>query len=123
MIKYHPAPDIEQRARDIAGKLEIAHDFSRIKFIRSTGSQSRRTLARCHAFPRVLQAALGMKAHYVIEVISENYDKLSTEEKSKTIIHELMHVPKSMGGGFRHHDFVCDRNIEKLHKLLKVRGG
>ena len=119
MIKYHAAPDIEQQAIRIAEKTGIKHDFSRIKFLRSTGSQSRRTLARCHAMPRVLQAALGMKAHYVIEVISEQFDKMSEEHKTKTIIHELLHVPKSMGGGFRHHDYVCNKNIEKMYKMMK----
>ena len=118
-IKYHPAPDIEQKAIMIAEKTGIKHDFSRIKFVRSTGSQATRTLARCHAFPRVLQAALGMKAHYVIEVISEQFDKMNEEQKTKTIIHELLHVPKSMGGGFRHHDYVCSRNIEKMYKMMR----
>jgi predicted metallopeptidase len=121
MIKYNPAPDIEQRARHIAETLEIKHDFSRIHFVRSKGSQSKRTLARCHGMPRVLQAAFNTKAHYVIEVISENFDSLSQDEQTKTILHELMHVPKSMGGGFRHHDFVCRGNVDKLHKLYKQR--
>ncbi len=118
-IKYHHAPDIEERARAIARKTGMQHDFSRIKFVRSTGSKATRTLARCYAMPRVLQAALGMKAHYVIEVISEQFDKISEEQKTKTIIHELLHVPKSMGGGFRHHDYVCSRNIEQIYRLMK----
>ena len=104
----------------IADKLNMKRDFVRIKFVRSRGSQSRRTLARCHAFPRVLQAALGMKAHYIIEVISEQFDRLREDEQNKTIIHELLHIPESMKGGFRHHDFVCDKNIDKLHKMLKA---
>jgi len=27
-----------------------------------------------------------------------------------------MHVPKSFGGGFRQHDFVCDENVEIMHE-------
>lgn len=119
MIKYHHAPDIEEKAKQIAEKVGIEHDFSRIRFVRSTGSKATRTLARCHAMPRVMQAALGMRAHYFIEVISEQFDKLSEEQKTKTIIHELLHVPKSMGGGFRHHDYACSRNIERMYKILK----
>ena len=120
MIKYQPAPDIEARAVDIAGKIGMKRDFSRIKFVRSTGSQARRTLARCHAFPRILQAALNMKAHYIIEVISEQFDKMREDDQNKTIIHELMHIPESMKGGFRHHDYVCERNIEVLYKKYKT---
>jgi len=26
-----------------------------------------------------------------------------------------MHIPNSFGGGFRYHDFVCDKNINKLY--------
>ena len=121
MIKYHHAPDIEQRAIKIAGRIGMKRDFSRIKFVRSTGSMSRQTLARCHAFPRVLQAALGMKAHYIIEVISEHFDRMSEEQQNKTIIHEMLHIPESMKGGFRHHDYVCDRNIEIMYRMLEGR--
>jgi len=37
---------------------------------------------------------------------------MSEIDQIKTLIHELMHIPKSFGGGFRHHDFVCEKNIE-----------
>lgn len=116
MIKYFPAPDIEGKARHIALRSRMERDFLRVHFVRSHGSQARRTIARCHALPRVLQAALGIKAHYVVEVISENFDKLSEEEKTKTIIHELLHIPKGMRGGFRQHDYVCRKNIEQIYK-------
>jgi len=120
MIKYYPAPDIEERAKHIASRTGIAHDFSRVRFMRSKGSQARRTLARCHALPRIMQAALGVKAHYVIEMISEEFDKMSDEEQTKTLIHELMHIPKSMGGGFRQHDYVCKRNIDDIYRRYKA---
>lgn len=115
-IKYQHAPDIQDRIQDIAGKLGIRHDFSRIVCVRSYGSQSRHTIARCHALSRVMQLALGVKAHYVIEVISERFDKLSNEEKIKTLIHELLHIPKAFGGGFKYHDVVNRRNIDKLYR-------
>ena len=58
---------------------------------------------------------------YVIEVISEQFDKMDEEEQTKTLIHELMHIPKNFGGGFRHHDFVNRGNIEKMYKIYAVR--
>lgn len=116
MIKYLPAADIEEKAKDIAGKSGINHDFSRIHFMRSKGSKARHIVARCHAMPRILQKALGMKGQYVIEVIGERFDRLDEEERTKTLIHELLHIPKSMGGGFRHHDYACRRNVEKFYK-------
>lgn len=119
MIKYEPAADIQAKIKSIAERLEINHDFSRITCVRSHGSKSRRALARCHTLPRVMQAALNSKAHYVIEIVSENFENLREEEKTKTLIHELMHIPAGMKGGFRHHDYVCTRNIENMYNIYK----
>ena len=119
MIRYEHAPDIQEAVKELAIRLNIRHDFSRIVCIRSRGSKSRRTLARCHALPRIMQKALNVKAHYVIEAIGENFDSLGDEEKVKTLIHEIMHIPKSFGGGFRHHDYVCKRNVEALYRQLQ----
>jgi predicted metallopeptidase len=115
-IKYFPAPDIEVRAKNICEKVGIKRDFTRIHFLRSRGSAARRTLARCHTTPRILQTALDIKAHYIIEVISEKFDRLSESDQTKTIIHEVMHIPQGMKGGFRHHDFVCGRNVDEIYK-------
>jgi len=119
-IKYELAEDIMRRLYLIAGKIGMIHvKFSGVYAIRSRGSQSRGTIARCHALSKIWQKALGIKAVYIIEVISERFDKMSLEEQDKILIHELMHIPKSFGGGFRHHDTVTHRNVEKLYKIYK----
>jgi len=115
-IKYKSAPDIEIRIRDIAQKLGIRHDLSRIACVRSHGSQSRRIIARCHALPRIMQFALNTRAHYVIEVISEKFDRMNEEEQTKTLIHELLHIPKAFGGGFKYHNVVNRKNIDSLYR-------
>lgn len=116
MIKYYPSPELDSKLRDIANKLEIRHDFSRVVCIRSRGSSSKRTIARCHALPKVMQIALDKKAHYVIEVISEEFDKLSEEDQIKTLIHELLHIPKAFGGGFKYHNYVNKRTVDKMYE-------
>jgi len=64
-----------------------------------------------------MQLALNQKPHYVIEVISEKFDKLSKEEQTKTLIHELMHIPHSFGGGFRaHKPYVTWKKVERMYK-------
>ncbi|MBS3056099.1 MAG: metallopeptidase [Candidatus Aenigmarchaeota archaeon] len=122
-ITYHPASDINELANVIVEKLDFDHiDMSRVIFLRSAGSKSQYTLARCHTLPRVMQKALGMRPHYVIEVVSEKFDRLEEEEKIKTIIHELMHIPKSFRGGFRHHaDYVTRRQVEMMYRDFTER--
>jgi len=39
----------------------------------------------------------------------------------KVIIHELMHIPQTFGGGFRHHDHVCERNINRCYMAYKEK--
>jgi predicted metallopeptidase len=120
MIRYELAPDIESKFKRIARRLKMSHiDLNRVKGVRSHGSTSQGVIARCHALPKVMQLALDMEAHYVIEVLSETYDRLSKAEQIKILIHELMHIPETFGGGFRmHKDHVTRKNVEKLYKQL-----
>jgi predicted metallopeptidase len=60
-------------------------------------------------------------AFYAIEVISERFDKMPEEDQIKTLIHELMHIPKNFGGGFRQHDFVQRKNVDILYRIFKER--
>ena len=115
-MRYEPAQDIQFVAEEISKFLFPHVILERVKCFRSYGTSSRGTIARCHALGKLMQKALGIKAHYALEFLSERFDKLSEEEKLKTIIHELMHIPKSFGGGFKHHDFVCDKNINFYYK-------
>ena len=117
-IKYSFDPELHIRTLKIARQLFPHVKDDRLKCFRSIGSSSRGTIARCHTLGKLMQLTIGVPAHYGIEFISEQFDKLSKEEQDKVIIHELMHIPKSFGGGFRHHDFVCDKNIDKFHKQL-----
>jgi predicted metallopeptidase len=117
-IKYFFDKELNDRAIFIARKLFLHVKVGQLKCFRSVGSSSKYTIARCHTIGKLMQMTIGVPAHYGIEFLSENFDKLSKVEQDKVIIHELMHIPKSFGGGFRHHDFVCEENIDKLHKEL-----
>ena len=116
MIQYEHAEDIKQKLLEASSAIGTKHDFSRVICLRSRGSKGIYTLARCHALSRAMQKALGVKAHYVIEVVSEKYDKLSDEEKVKTLIHELLHIPKSFGGGLKGHGVVNRRTIDDVYR-------
>lgn len=118
-MKYEDAPDLRARMEEMIAILEMNHiDLSRVDCVRSFGSSSRRTIARCHALGKLMQKAMKTKAFYAIEFL-EIFDKMSMKEQDKVIIHELMHIPKTFGGGFRHHDFVCERNVEILYERFE----
>jgi len=121
-MDYRRAADLDERVFDIVQKLKMEHvQLPRVVCIRSRGSKSRRTLARCHVLPKIIQEALGIKAYYIIEAVGENFDRLSHEEQTRVLIHELMHIPKTFGGGFKFHDYVNRREVERMYKLYKNR--
>lgn len=115
-IKYEDAPDIEKRAREIVYILDWKHiDLDNVGFLRSRGSASRGTIARCHGLGKAMKIAMKRKkAFYLIEIIAERFDKLSYNEQTEVLIHELMHIPKSFGGGFIHHDKVSDKAVKAV---------
>ncbi|MFA5019916.1 MAG: putative metallopeptidase [Candidatus Pacearchaeota archaeon] len=122
-IKYEYAGDLNEKAQEISRALFPHVKIENVACLRSFNSSSRGTIARCHALGKVMQLAMKTKAFYAIEFLSERFDKMPEDEQTKVIIHELMHIPKSFGGGFIHHDVVNDNNVEfmfqKYEKLKK----
>lgn len=120
-MKYEFADDLQKRAEEISGILFPHIRIKDVKCFRSFGTSSRGTIARCHALNKIMQKAIGIDAVYVLEFLVERFEKLSEEEKIKVIIHELMHIPKTFGGGFKHHNFVTERNVNFCYAEYKKR--
>jgi predicted metallopeptidase len=120
-IRYVEAPDVKKLADEIIDKLSLFHVVPQFVFcFRSTGSKSRRTVARIHGLGKIWQEALNLPSSYTIEVISERYDRLSQKDKEKTIIHELLHVPEAFAGGFRpHKGYIDERIVDRLYRTLQ----
>ena len=123
-IKYCEAPEIKKQVDQITEELELFHVVPQFVYcVRSKGSKAKRTIARIHGLGRLWQDVLNAPPSYTIEVISEIYDKMSSVEKEKTLIHELLHIPGGFSGGFRpHKGYVERRIVEDLYcKLQKTR--
>lgn len=119
-IRYEIANDIQERLADVVRTLNLSYvDLDKVVCIRSYHSSARRVIARCHGMSKVLQIATGMKAFYVLEFISERFDKLDNADQEETIIHELMHIPKNFGGGFRHHNYVSEKSVKLMHEKYR----
>lgn len=120
-MRYEFAEDLQEIATDISKTMFPHIDMARVRCLRSKGTSSRGTIARCHGLNKVMQMAIGIKAIYVLEFLTERFDRMPKEEQTKVIIHELMHIPKAFGGGFIHHDMVNDRNVNKCYLEYKRR--
>lgn len=115
-MKYTFAPDIQEIAEEISRFLFPHIKIENVKCLRSQGTSSRGTIARCHALGKLMQKAMNTNAFYALEFLTERFDKLPPEDQLKTIIHELMHIPKTFGGGFQHHNRVTNQNVNMMFK-------
>ena len=120
-MRYEFAEDLQKIAEEVSRLLFPHVKIDRIKCFRSHGTSSKGTIARCHTIGKLMQKAMNAEAFYAMEFLSERFDKLSEEEKVKVIIHELMHIPNTFGGGFRHHDHVCEGNVNKCYRTYKIK--
>jgi len=120
-IKYFPAPEIKKQVDEIASDLDFFHIVPQFVFcVRSKGSKAKRIIARIHGLSKIWQEMLNIPTAYTIEIISENYDRMPKEDKEKTLIHELLHIPGGFSGGFRpHKGYVERKTVELLYEKLQ----
>lgn len=103
------ALDIEKIMHTVLKKNLFPYiDGKRIVCMRSTKATSR-ARARIWSFPHIWQLALGLPAHYIIEVLSQHFDHMSPDDKTRVIIHELMHIPKNFSGALVPHRGIHKR--------------
>ena len=95
--------EIEKRSLDLIKNLELEWlSYGRIFFYRSINSKAR-AYARCWGLPKLWQRTLGVEPAYIVEVISEHFDKLSRKEQDKVLLHELTHIPHNFSGALVAH--------------------
>lgn len=123
-MKYDLAPDIKIQIDYLVEKIEFNHvQKDRIYCIRSLDAKTR-AIARIWGFSKIFVEVAGMKPTYIIEVNHKRFDKLSDREKTKVLIHELMHIPMTFSGALRPHRgkgfHICDREVEKICKKYNI---
>jgi len=118
------APDVERKVNEIVDVLSYGH----INEFRLICMRSRNATANAYAriwnLPDIWQKALSVGTFYIIEVLSQHYDKLPDEEKEKVLIHELLHIPKTFSGALRPHGGKVKINewtVGQLHRIYKER--
>ncbi|OIO14273.1 metallopeptidase [Candidatus Gottesmanbacteria bacterium CG_4_10_14_0_8_um_filter_37_24] len=121
-MEWHNADDIKKELKRIINELSLDHiDYRRIICFRSVGSSSR-ARARIWSFPRIWQQALNLPSYYIIEVLSQYFDHLSPDDKTRVLIHELLHIPKSFSGSLVPHKNrgkrIDSRRVETLFREM-----
>ncbi len=124
-MKFEPAPDVQERVNKIIEVLELSHITAmNVVCMRSWESKAR-AYARIWSLPRIWQRALGVEAHYVLEVLSERFDRQSKNDQDRTLIHEIMHIPKTFSGALVPHSCfgkrIDRRSVEKLYRVFVDR--
>lgn len=122
-MKFEKASDVQKLVKRLIKKLKLSHiKGGQIFCLRSYGSKVR-AHARIWGLNRIFQQAAGLKPIYVIEVLSKHFDKLSDREKTKVLIHELLHIPKTFSGALLSHrgryHRIGRREIEKWFRKLE----
>lgn len=118
-MEFTLAPDIHKRLKLILQGSTLKYiKPSQIHCFRSYGSKSR-ARARIWAFPRIWQMALNLPPHYCIEILSEKFDSLKEDDKTRILIHELLHIPHNFSGALIPHGtsrshYVNSQTVERL---------
>jgi len=125
-MRFEFAPDIQDKIKSMLRVINYEHlDGSRIVCMRSYGSKSK-AVARIWGLSRVWQKALKIKSHYIIEVIHPRFDKLNKEDQEKTLLHELLHIPKKFSGGLVPHKCfgkrIDHRRVDELYRKYFKKG-
>jgi predicted metallopeptidase len=117
-IDWQPAPDVDKRIKYLAKNLDLDWlDKDNIHSFRSENSKTR-AYARIWGLPRIWQKALREKPSYIIEVISEKFDKLSEKERDKVLLHEIVHIPKNFSVSLVPHYRKGKRNFHNQVNVL-----
>jgi len=112
--------DVQKKVIRLLKKLNFANfDNSRIYCLRSENANTR-AIARIYGLSRIWQKVLKQKPAYIIEVVSEKFDKLSENEKNKVLLHEIAHIPKNFSGSLIPHIKKGKRSFYlKLKRLIE----
>ncbi len=122
-MQYKKAPDVKKSINRLIDKLEFKYiKKTNVHCIRSFDVKTR-AYARIWGIAKIFKEVVGLEPHYIIEVNARRFDKLSEREKIKTLIHELLHIPKTFSGALLSHrgryHRINDREVEKIIREIK----
>jgi predicted metallopeptidase len=121
-MEYKLAPEIKRQVRVLIKELKFTHiKPNQIHCIRSFDAKTR-AVARIWGMAKLFHEVAGIEPNYIIEVNAKRFDKLSERDKIKTLIHELMHIPKTFSGALLSHRGRYHRiNDWEVERILRKK--
>ena len=126
LVKWNPAPDVKRKVNFLIDNLQLGWLSKNLIYcVRSSGTNTR-AISRIWGLSRIWQITLKKNPSYIIEVISERYDRLGDMEKDKVLLHEIAHIPRNFSGSLLPHtrrgknkfyDRVKDLVVQYLNKI------
>ena len=119
-LKFTKSPEIKRRINFLRKSLGLEWiKLSRVFTYSSTGSKTR-AYARTWGLPRLWQRSLDVEPSYIIEVISEHFERLSEHDQDRVLLHELTHIPRNFSGALLPHTKKRHGSFkEKLERLYE----
>lgn len=117
-MKYEIALDIKEIVDHLIAELKLGHIKPlQVHCIRSFDAKTRAT-ARIWGMSKLFKEVAGLEPNYIIEVNARRFDKLSARDQIKTLVHELLHIPKTFSGALLSHrgryHRVDDATVERV---------
>ncbi|NOZ88837.1 MAG: metallopeptidase [Crenarchaeota archaeon] len=111
--------EAEEAARILVEALGLSYiDVDRVFVTVSRGS-STRAFARIWGLPSPFVRLGVCKPMYVVELVAENLRGAGCDVLVETLIHELLHIPRSFSGGLRSHgEWSRPSNVRRLARSL-----
>lgn len=110
---------IQKQMEELIVSLNLSHiNPQRVFCYRTHGSKANAN-ARIWSFPKIFQLALEIEPAYAMEIVSEQFDRLSDDEQKKVIIHELLHIPKNFSGSLLPHRYGHTQIEEEVDVLFE----
>lgn len=124
-LKWARSNNLQNRIQELADLCDLIHlRQQRIICFESTGAKTR-AYARIWGLGRVWQEALGLEPAYVLETVSEKFNKLTNKQQDHILIHELLHIPKNFSGALVPHKRkggVNEKAVHELYQKAKAKG-
>jgi len=123
-MKWQKDAKIQKDLNKLVRLLGFEHVKSPRIFAYKSYESKARAYARIWSFPKIFQEVLSVEPAYVVEVLSEKFDKLSDDNKTKVLIHELLHIPKNFSGALlphRSHGRKINHEVDRLYKMFKAK--